>query len=84
MNGGSLPNLFQPADPIAPSYQNAPQKYWTLCSPEPSLEHEREANLLRSEKAQRESGGENRESPPKAIYRDWKEIKPSKNKRDVP
>jgi len=44
MNGGSLSNLFQPADPIAPSYQNTPQKYWTLCSAEPSLEHEREAN----------------------------------------
>ncbi len=84
MNGGSLPNLFQPADPIAPSYQNASQKYWTLCSPEPSLEHEREANPLRSEKAQRETGGENREPPRKAIHRDWKEIKPSKNKRDVP
>ncbi len=55
MNGGSLSNLFQPEDPIAPSYQNAPQKYWTLCSPEPSLEHEREAKPLRSEKAQTES-----------------------------
>jgi len=55
MNGGSLSNLFQPEDPIAPSYQNAPQKYWTLCSPEPSLEHEREAKSLCSEKAQTES-----------------------------
>jgi hypothetical protein len=49
MKGESLPKLYQTADPIAPSYQNRPKKYWTLCSPEPSLKHEREAESLCSE-----------------------------------
>jgi hypothetical protein len=46
MKGGCLPKLCQTADPIAPSYQNGPQKYWTLCSPKPSLKHECEADSL--------------------------------------
>jgi hypothetical protein len=38
----------------------------------------------RTELRRKSTCSENRESPPKSIYHDWKKIKPSKNQRNVP